>query len=412
MNKTNISLRYGLSAKLNNRFAMILCVVVLSIVTLLTACTPKPKQAAVEARVPKKTVIALDRKAFQMEETGKGATDLFTLKNSQGTTAYITNYGARLVSLWVADKDSNMVDVVLGYNSIKEFMDSGEKYFGATIGRYANRIGKAKFTLNGKTYKLAANNGPNNLHGGPGGFHHVIWEANQISESTLQLKYLSKDGEEGFPGNLQVSVTYALTEDNTLVIDYEATTDKPTVCNLTNHAFFNLNGEGTGSVNDHVLMIPAERYTPVDTTLIPTGELASVQGTPFDFRTPTPIGARINEAHPQLLAGGGYDHNFVISDEPSANLQLMARIEGPMTRIQMEVQSNQPGLQFYGGNFMNGTTVGKQGKNYDYREAFCLETQLFPDSPNQKNFPTALLNPGQTYRTRSTYKFTVVPDLL
>ncbi len=347
-----------------------------------------------------------DQKAFQSTIDGK-PTDLYFLKNKNGVTAAITNYGGRLVSLLVPDKAGKMRDVVVGFNSLDGFVNSTERYFGATIGRYGNRIAKARFTLDGKEYKLAANNGPNTLHGGKKGFQDVVWDARQTSDSTIELTYLSKDMEEGFPGNLNTKVTYTLTGDNAVKIDYEATTDKKTVVNLTNHAFFNLNGEGSGTINNHILQINADRYTPVDSTLIPTGQLASVQGTPFDFRTPTPIGARVDSNHQQLQFGKGYDHDYVLSTAKQSSLQHAATVVGDQSGIVMDVYTQEPGIQFYGGNFMQGKNTFKSGAKDEHRTAFCLETQHFPDSPNQPSFPSTVLNPGQTYQTTTVYRFSV-----
>ena len=351
------------------------------------------------------TISLPERKAFQDTIDGK-ATDLYILKNKNGMTAAVTNYGGRLVGLWVPGKDGKMTDVVVGLGSVQEYVTSSEPYFGATIGRYGNRIAKGKFSLDGKEYTLFKNNGPNTLHGGKKGFQYVVWDATQANDSTLALHYLSKDTEEGFPGNLDVKVTYTLTNNNELKFDYVATTDKKTVVNLTNHAFFNLNGEGSGTINNHVLQINAEQYTPVDSTLIPTGKNETVQGTPFDFRTPTAIGARINDsANIQLKNGGGYDHNFVLNN--ATGMKQAAIITGDQSGIVMTIHTQEPGLQFYGGNFMKSKNTFKGGSKDDFRTAFCLETQHFPDSPNQPAFPSTVLEPGKTYQTSSVYHFSV-----
>ena len=346
-----------------------------------------------------------DAKGFASTINGK-QTALYVLKNASGMQAAITNYGGRLVSLVVPDKDGVPVDVVVGFDKVEDFSRSSEPYFGATIGRYGNRIAKGRFTLEGRTYTLFTNNGPNTLHGGKRGFQDVIWDATLQSDSVLVLKYLSKDMEEGFPGNLQTTVTYTLNSDNSLKIDYLATTDKTTVLNLTNHAFFNLNGVGSGSILDHVLQINADKYTPVDSTLIPTGKLAPVQGTPFDFRNPTRIGDRIGAENEQLKNGGGYDHNFVLSEVKAENLLHAATVTGDKSGIKMEVHTQEPGLQFYSGNFMQSKNTFRGGAKDDFRTAFCLETQHFPDSPNQPSFPSTVLKPGQEYKTTSVYKFT------
>ena len=347
-----------------------------------------------------------DSSAFQDTIDGK-KTNLYILKNAAGMTAAVTNYGGRLVALYVPDKYGNATDVVVGFSSVQGFVKSTEAYFGATIGRFGNRIAKGKFKLDGKEYSLFANNGPNTLHGGKKGFGDVVWDAVQPNDSTLELHYLSKDGEEGFPGNLDVRVTYSVTAANEFKCEYKATTDKKTVVNLTNHAFFNLNGEGSGTINNHVLQINAEQFTPVDKTLIPLGQHASVEGTPFDFRNPTAIGARVNDtADAQLLYGGGYDHNFVLRDS-SKSMKEAAVVRGDKSGIVMTVLTQEPGIQFYGGNFMKSQNVFKGGSKDDFRTAFCLETQHFPDSPNQPQFPTTVLEPGQTYQTSSLYRFSV-----
>ena len=346
-----------------------------------------------------------DKKAFQDSIDGK-MTNLFILKNKNGITAAITNYGGRLVGLWVPDKMGKMTDVVVGFASVQKYVGASEPYFGATIGRYGNRIAKGKFSLDGKEYLLLKNNGPNTLHGGKKGFQYVVWDAVQPNDSTLQLHYLSKDMEEGFPGNLDVKVTYTLTDNNEVRFDYVATTDKKTVVNLTNHAFFNLNGEGSGTINNHVLQINADQYTVVDSTLIPLGKNEKVQGTPFDFETPTAIGARLNDTtNTQLKAGKGYDHNFVLNG--SSGMKHAAVIVGDKSGIVMTILTEEPGLQFYGGNFMQSKNTFKGGIKDDFRTAFCLETQHFPDSPNQPAFPSTVLEPGKIYQTSSVYQFSV-----
>ena len=335
-------------------------------------------------------------------------TAMYVLKNKNGMTAVFTNYGGRVTSLFVPGKNGVMTDVVVGFDNIQDYVNATEPYFGATIGRYGNRIAKGKFTLDNKQYTLAINIPPNHLHGGTKGFHYVVWNANQLNDSTLELRYTSPDGEEGYPGKLDVKVTYALTGDNALTMNYEATTDKKTVVNLTNHAFFNLNGEGSGTINDHLLLVNAEHYTPVDSTLIPTGQLEPVAGTPLDFRQPVTIGSRLDtNANAQLKYGKGYDHNFVLASGPSRELRHAATITGDRSGIIMEIFTQEPGLQFYGGNFMQSKNTFKGGATDDFRTAFCLETQHFPDSPNQPNFPGTVLNPGEIYKTRSIYKFSV-----
>lgn len=335
---------------------------------------------------------------FQHDVDGKH-TDLFILRNDHGMQAGITNYGGRLVSLVVPDKNGVPVDVVAGFDGLDGYINSTEPYFGATIGRYANRIAKGNFSIGGKDYHIIPNNGINALHGGNQGFQCKVWTAAKLSDSVLVLTYHSKDGDSGFPGNLTVKVTYSLTNDNQLELNYYATTDQPTVVNLTNHAFFNLNG--SGSILNHFLMINANKYTPVDTTLIPTGELALVKGTPFDFRVSEKIGARINGDNKQLKFGKGYDHNYVLI---KSKMMPAASVTGDHSGIRMEIYTEEPGLQFYSGNFMQGKNKLRTGPD-NFRTAFCLETQHFPDSPNHPSFPSAALRPGEVYRTASIYAF-------
>jgi aldose 1-epimerase len=332
-------------------------------------------------------------------------TALYILRN-KNVSAAITNYGARVVSLIVPDKNGNPTDVALGYDSIGKYIHQPETFFGAIVGRYGNRIARGEFKLNGKTYTLARNNGPNSLHGGKKGFGAVVWTGRQLDDHSVELSYLSKDGEEGYPGNLKVKVTYTLTDSNGLKISYEATTDKATVLNLTNHTYFNLNGQGSGTINNHTLRLNAGQYTPVDSTLIPTGKIEAVANTPFDFRTPTAIGSRIDQDNVQLKYGKGYDHNFVINRTAGDHgLTLAATVQGDQSGIVMNVLTEEPGIQFYGGNFMTGYNPLKNGKKDDYRSAFCLETQHYPDSPNQPSFPSTELKPGQTYQTTTVYQF-------
>lgn len=344
------------------------------------------------------------RSAFQSTIDGK-QTDLYILKNANGMTAAITNYGGRLVSLLVPDSSGKMVDVIVGFDSVSTFKNSSEPYFGATIGRYGNRIAKGKFTLDGKEYTLATNNGSNHLHGGKKGFQDVVWDAKQVGDSVLELSYLSKDMEEGYPGNLTVKVIYNLNSNNELKIDYNATTDKKTVVNLTNHAFFNLNGYNAGTINNHILQINADRYTPVDSTLIPTGKLEPVENTAFDFRQPTAIATNLAKEGEQIKNGNGFDHNYVLNEPGTDGMHKAATIQGDKTGIVMEVITQEPGLQFYGGNFMQSKNKMKGGIADEFRTAFCLETQHFPDSPNQPSFPSTVLEPGKTYQTTSIYRF-------
>jgi aldose 1-epimerase len=333
--------------------------------------------------------------------------DLYTLKNTNGMEAKITNYGGIVVSLTAPDRNRTFADVVLGFNDLESYVSKNDPYLGAIIGRYGNRIAKGRFKLNGVEYKLAVNNGENHLHGGIKGFDKVLWtgrETKTPSGPAVVLTYLSKDGEEGYPGNLRVRVTYTLTNKNELRIDYFATTDKPTVLNLTHHSYFNLLGEGNGDILEHRVTINGARYLPTDAGSIPTGELAKVTGTPFDFLTANKIGARINQDHEQLKLGNGYDHTWVINGRPGT-LRLAATATDPLGSRSMEVWTTEPGVQFYTGNFLNGTLTGKSGKPYPRRSGFCLETQHYPDSPNQPSFPTTILRRGAPYRSTTIYRF-------
>ena len=331
--------------------------------------------------------------------------DIYTMTNGQGTEIRATNYGGIVVSLRVPDKKGNLDDIALGFDDLKGYLASSP-YFGAIIGRYGNRIANGKFTLDGKEYTLAKNNGPNSLHGGLKGFDKVVWHAeafqNQLGVGII-LTYTSKDGEEGYPGNLKTKVTYTLTDKNEWIIDYEAVTDKATPVNLTQHTYFDLAGAGKGDVLGHILKLNASRFTPVDQNLIPTGELRAVKGTPMDFTQPTPIGARIGSDYEQLRFGHGYDHNFVI-DRKGSDPVLVARVLEPTSGRVIEVYTTEPGLQFYSGNFLDGTITGKGGHVYKQRYGFCLEAQHFPDSPNHPDFPMTVLRPGNKYRSRTIYK--------
>ncbi len=352
-----------------------------------------------------------DTAAFHDTVDGQ-PTALYILKNKQGASAAVTNYGARLVSLLVPDKKGLLTDVVLGYDSVGKYVHQPDTYFGAIVGRYGNRIAKGHFMLDGKGYTLATNDGPNHLHGGKKGFDAVVWTGQQPNDHSVQLTYLSKDGEEGYPGTLQIRVTYTLTDSNALIISYDGTTDKPTVLNITNHSYFNLNGQGSGTINNHILQIYADRYTPVDSTLIPTGKIQPVGGTPLDFRQPVAIGARVNDtANAQIKYGRGYDHNFVLNPANGDRLAGGGRlvhavtVQGDQSGIVLDVFTNQPGVQFYGGNFLKGSDPLKAAKRDDYRSAFCLETQHFPDSPNEPSFPSTELRPGQNYQSTTIYQF-------
>ena len=339
------------------------------------------------------------------ETINQKKTDLFVLKNQNNLITTFTNYGARLVSLLVPDNKGEFRDVVLGFSSLRAYKNSSESYYGSIIGRFANRISKGKFTLDDKKYNLFINNGVNSLHGGAKGFQDMVWDATQIAHNKIEFEYVSRDMEEGYPGELRVKVTYSLSDMNELIIDYEAKSDKKTVINLTNHAFFNLNGEGNGSILEHQLQINANLYTPVDSSLIPTGVMDDVSGTPFDFRKLTFISERINENHIQLNYGKGYDHNFVLNRQKTDHLFHAASIIGDKSGILMEVYTLEPGIQFYSGNFMEGNCILKSGAKNGHRTAFCLETQHFPDSPNQPAFPSTQLNPTDFYKTSTVYKF-------
>lgn len=358
----------------------------------VAGCGPPKKKAAMSSNV----------------DTLTNTLKIYTLQNGNGVEIKVTNFGGRIVSLLVPDKSGKQGDIVLGYDSLADYL-TGNPYFGAMIGRYGNRIAKGKFSLDGKEYQLDVNNGVNALHGGPGGFHNVYWQVEPTTTESgraLVMTYVCEDGEEGYPGTLAVKVTYTLTEANELSIDYEAVTDKATIVNLTHHSFFNLAGEGQGDILNHRLRINGSRYCPVDEGLIPTGELRPVAGSPFDFMQPHTIGERINQSDQQLSFGKGYDHNWALNKTRS-ELSLAARVSEPTSGRVMEVWTTEPGLQFYAGNFLNPSEKGKSGKIYDFRTAFCLEAQHFPDSPNQINFPSTVLKPGETYLQKTVYRFSV-----
>lgn len=342
-------------------------------------------------------------------KTAEGrAVDIYILTNRYGLEAKITSYGGIVTSLWVPDRNGRFDDVVLGFDNLDAYL-KGDPWFGAIIGRYANRIAKGRFTLNGVEYKLSVNDGENTLHGGVKGFDKAVWDAKPLTVpngAALELTYESKDGEEGFPGNLSVKVIYTLTNANELKIDYSATTDKDTVINLTHHSYFNLAGQGNGDILKHELFINADRFTPTDAGSIPTGELRTVRGTPFDFTLLTAIGARINADDQQLKFGKGYDHNFVLNGS-MGTLRIAARVYERTTGREMEVWTDQPGIQFYSGNFLDGTLTGKGARVYRQHYGFCLETQHFPDSPNKPNFPTVVLRKGERYHTTTIYRFSV-----
>lgn len=338
---------------------------------------------------------------------------LHVLQNDSGMTVKITNYGAIITSLVVPDRDGKLADVVLGYNRVEDYINAVDKpYFGAIVGRYGNRIANGEFSLNGETYSLLKNNGANHLHGGAIGFDKVVWDAElDPSNQSLKLTYLAKDKEEGYPGNLNLNVTYTLSSDNTLTVDYSATTDKATPMNVTQHSYFNLKGEGEGTILDHELMINASKYTPVDEGMIPTGEMPIVKGTPFDFTTAKPVGRDIDQDNEQLRFGLGFDHNWVLDKEGRiGELALAARVREPISGRVMEIQTTEPGIQFYCGNFLDGRLTGKAGKPYVHRGGFCLETQHYPDSPNQPNFPSTILQPGETFESQTVFSFSSDQD--
>ncbi|MEX0332594.1 MAG: aldose epimerase family protein [Puniceicoccaceae bacterium] len=332
---------------------------------------------------------------------------LYTLTNSNGLVLKVTDYGAIVTELHVPDRDGNLGDVVLGYEKLEDYLIE-TPYFGCVVGRYGNRIGKGQFEIDGISYQLTINNNENHLHGGNQGFDKVLWQSEPSStedSASVTFRYTSPDGEEGYPGNLSATVVYTLDDKNQFVITYEATSDQPTVVNLTHHSYFNLHGQGRGTILDHELTLNADRYTPVDSGLIPTGELAPVEGTPMDFRMARPIGSRIESDFEQLLLGGGYDHNWVLNTDEEATLNFAARLYDPDSGREMEIWTEEPGIQFYSGNFLDGTLKGKGGAIYHFRYGLCLETQHFPDSPNQANFPSTRLNPGETYRTKTIHRF-------
>jgi aldose 1-epimerase len=346
---------------------------------------------------------------FEKEIDGK-AVSLYTLTNSQGMTMQVTNYGTRIVSLWVPDRDGEFRDVVLGRNTIDEYLASDEKVYGATVGRYANRIARGRFTLDGKEYPLDVNDGENHLHGGSKGFFNVVWDGypykTSAGEDAIRFTYESPDGEMGYPGRVTATVVMTLTSAGHLQIAYDATTDAPTVINLSHHSYFNLSGEGAGTIEDHRLTLHASRYTPTDAGLIPTGEIAPVAGTPLDFTSEHVIGERIGEPFEALELGGGYDHNWVIDGE---GMRPAAVVYSPVSGIEMGVHTDEPAIQFYSGNFLTGKDTGKSGKAYGYRSAFCLETQHFPDSPNRPDFPSTVLRPGERYNAYCYYTFGIRP---
>ena len=381
-----------------NRGRGILPTLCVALLLTIAACEPAPS--------PPQTQTAMTVTKVPFGTTGDGeAVDLYTLTNANGIEVRTINYGAIITSLRVPDKDSRLDDIVLGFDTLDEYLTNNRPYLGAIVGRYGNRIAKGTFDLDGETYSLARNNGPNHLHGGVKGFDKVVWQG-EATEDGVIFTYVSPDGEEGYPGTLTARVTYTLTDQDELVVEYHATTDKATPVNLTQHTYFNLAGAGTGDILGHELMLNANRFTPVDSTMIPTGELRDVAGTPFAFTQQTAIGARIGQDEQQLNWGGGYDHNYVLDGGADA-LALAARVYEPTTGRVLEIQTTEPGVQFYTGNFLDGSITGKDGRVYAYRYGFCLETQHFPDSPNKPDFPTTILRPGETYESRTVFAFSV-----
>ena len=338
------------------------------------------------------------RNGFEGKETS-----LHFLKNKNNSQIAVTNYGARIVALIVPDRNGKPTDVVVGFDSLQGYLNAMGTYHGAIVGRFANRIAKGKFNLKGKEFQLTINNAPNHLHGGPEGFDNQVWKVAETTGNSIRLSYFSKDGEENYPGNLNVHITYTLSDNNELVLEYEASTDQTTIFNITAHPYFNLNGQGSGTITDHLLQINAGKFTPIDATSIPTG-ISEVDNTPFDFRSPKKIGENIKDHDEQLKNGAGYDHNFVLSGD---GLRSAGTALGDISGISMEVITDQPGMQLYSGNFMKGEHTIKYGFRDNYREAFCLETQHFPDSPNRPEFPTTVLNPGEVFRSTTIYKFSV-----
>ena len=367
----------------------------------MVGCTNKQKEAPAEQT----TLSGLKRTDFQSVVNGD-STDLYVLTNANGVEVTLTNYGGRIVSVMVPDKEGQLKDVVLGFDNIDDYVNVNNN-FGATIGRYGNRIANGKITVDGVEYQLPQNNNGHTLHGGPEGYHKRVFQAEQKDDQTVVLTYLSEDGEANFPGNLDVKVTMSLTDDNAIDLQYEATTDKETVVNLTNHSYFNLSGDGNNTILGDLLTINADAFTPVDDTFMTTGEIAPVEGTPMDFRTPTAIGERIdNYDYEQLKNGDGYDHNWVLNTGGDVT-QVAATVYSPATGIQLDVYTNEPGVQVYTGNFLDGTVTGKNGAVYAKRTAICLETQKFPDSPNKSDWPSPYLKPGEKYSSRCIYKFSV-----
>ncbi|GIZ07859.1 aldose 1-epimerase [Flavobacterium sp. UMI-01] len=375
-------------------------------ISLSVSCKGNQKDLK-DTKISKNNIVTIEKSIYGTTAKGEKV-ESYLLKNQKGMEVSIITYGGIITSLKVPNKKGISEEVVLGFSTLEQYMEP-HPYFGALIGRYGNRIANAKFSLDGKTYTLAANNGNNSLHGGPEGFHRVIWAVEEVKEgeaASLKLKYLSKDGEEGFPGNLTVYVTYSLTQENTLDVLYEATTDQKTIVNLTQHTYFNLSGDFSKTVLDHEIVIDADQIVPVDDTLIPTGKFESVANTPFDFRKSKAIGKEINEANEQLKRGLGYDHCWVLNHQEKG-FRFAASAYEPISGRLMEVRTTEPGIQLYTGNFLDGTLPTRNGNTYAQRTGFCLETQHYPDSPNQKDFPTTVLKPGEKYQSQTSFAFSI-----
>ena len=379
---------------------------IISLLTIivLCACSNSKKNAH-----QNDTEIALIPDSAYNTDFGGKKIALYTLESGNGITMQVTNFGGRVVSLWVPDRTGQYQDIVYSHPSIDQHINyQGERCLGPIVGRFANRIAKGRFELDGVQYQLPLNNNGQTLHGGINGFDMKVWNVDTTTTNSIALSYISPDGEEGFPGTVTVKMVYTLTPDNEFKISYQATTDKPTHVNLSHHSFFNLKGAGNGTITDHLLTINSSAITPVDSVLIPTGETLQVEGTPFDFRKPTAIGDRINQDNLQLRNGGGYEHNWIIDRKTPNDIEFIASLYEPISGRKMEVWSDQPALQFYSGNFLDGKVIGKYGKAHNYREAVALETQKYPDTPNQPSFPSTRLNPGETYNQTCIYKFSTV----
>ena len=384
------------------------CLLLITLGSVSTQCKSDKKEQPTKTETSMKAQPSITKSDFGTLPDST-VIEKYTLKNANGVEMNVITYGGRITSLKVPNKDGKMEDIVLGFDNIKDYLRKDDPFFGALIGRYGNRIAKGKFSLNGTEYTLATNDGPNHLHGGNKGFDRVVWNVEPIeteNNPSLVLTYLSKDGEEGYPGNLNITVVYTLTNDNALEVSYEATTDKSTVINLTQHSYFNLSGDFSKPILDHELTINADKYLPVDATLIPTGELADVTNTPFDFRTAKAIGQDINTDNDQLKKGKGYDHCWVLNDQDKG-MRLVASAYHPGSGRLLEIYTDEPGIQFYSGNFLDGTLPMPNGGTYAHRTGFCLETEHYPDSPNQENFPSVVLSPGEVYKTKTTFKFSV-----